>query len=59
MNIEPHNPCKLYRGIPYLVCSKCGLVYLNNALTKWCIRNGCDHKEHPQYKNKLKELVYK
>jgi len=37
-------------SFPWLICATCGLVRLKNALTDWCVRHGCDHAEHPQYK---------
>ena len=52
---EAHNPVRK-KGIQHLVCCRCGLVYLKNPLTKWCIKTGCNNEYHPQYKKKLKEL---
>lgn len=37
----PHNPGKL-RGLPWLVCKCCGLVYLRNEATRKAISAGCD-----------------
>jgi hypothetical protein len=48
--MEPHAPAKLYKCIPWLVCKKCGLIYLKNDFTQWCIRMGCNNEDHPNYK---------
>ena len=49
---ESHNPVKLGK-LPWLYCIKCGLIYLNNDISKWAIAKGCNHSEHPDYKRKL------
>ena len=49
---EPHNPVKLGK-LPWLYCIKCGLIYLNNDISKWAIAKGCNHSEHPDYKRRL------
>lgn len=41
---------KSHKGFPWPVCSGCGLVRLKNALTEWCVRNGCNHTDHPGYR---------
>ena len=46
---EQHAPIPL-KGQPYLYCRYCGLVYLKNDFTKWCIRMGCANSYHPLYK---------
>ena len=46
---QAHQPTKR-RGIPWLVCRACGLVFLHNALTRWCIRRGCNHEDHPEWR---------
>lgn len=43
--------------MPREICVKCGLVYLKNALTQWCIEQGCNHMDHTNYQKKLIELV--
>jgi hypothetical protein len=53
---EPHNP-KPYKGIPWSVCVKCGLVYLRNELTAWCVKKGCNASDHPQYKRMCQQLI--
>jgi hypothetical protein len=46
--MEHHAPVKL-RSIPWLVCRKCGLVYLKNPFTAWCVKHGCNSEDHPSY----------
>lgn len=38
------------------VCSNCGLMRLNNRLTQWCVKMGCENDLHPAYKSKCKSL---
>lgn len=47
--VEPHNWIKI-KGIGRDCCNKCGLLLLRNKFTEWCVRMGCDHTDHPQYK---------
>lgn len=54
--MEPHHPVK-WKGIPWVVCQKCGLVYLRNPLTEWSIKHGCNSSDHPQFKLKRVQLV--
>ena len=54
---DPHKPRKLTKTIPWLYCPKCGLLYLRNSITQWCIKMGCDHEYHPQYKKMLKKFT--
>ena len=51
---EGHSPRKLTKRIPMVSCQYCGLVYLKNKFTKWCIRMGCMHELHNQYKQQLR-----
>jgi hypothetical protein len=37
----PHKWRK-YRAIPWLVCRCCGLVWLNNRVTRLAVRAGCE-----------------
>ena len=55
---EPHSPKPAPSGskLSWRVCSGCGLIYLNNALTKWCVDKGCGAKYHQDYERKVKEL---
>ena len=45
---EPHSP-KKRKNISWLVCSKCGLIYLNNDFTRFGIKYGCNNSDHPNY----------
>ena len=45
--LEPHGPW--IAGVYKTYCQSCGLVRLNNEFTNWCIRMGCNNREHPQY----------
>jgi len=49
---ERHEPVQL-KGTPWLYCKFCGLLYLNNAITKWCIRMGCNSGYHSDFKKML------
>ena len=49
---EAHSPIKI-KVIPWLFCKYCGLIFLNNELTKWCIKMGCNHEDHMQYTTKV------
>lgn len=46
--LDPHSPRKI-KGLPWVVCRYCGLVYLHNDFTRWCVRMGCDNQNHPDY----------
>jgi hypothetical protein len=50
-SFEHHSPIPL-KGNPFLYCRYCGLVYLKNEFTRWCIKKGCNHEYHPQFKQK-------
>ncbi len=56
-SFDPHRPKKLSKTLPWLYCPKCGLLYLRNPITRWCIKMGCDHEYHNQYKFMLKKLT--
>lgn len=53
--MRPHHPVKV-RFLPWLVCAKCGLIFIRNLLTEWCDGKGCDSDIHPDYKRKVREL---
>ena len=36
------------------VCSKCGLVHLNNRFTQWSVKMGCESDKHVQYEDMRK-----
>lgn len=38
------------------MCSNCGLIKLKNTFSKWCIKTGCLHELHPQYKSKRNQI---
>lgn len=47
---EGHSPATS-KKMPWLLrCKFCGLVYLKNEFTKRCIKAGCNHKDHPEYR---------
>ena len=52
-SFEAHTPIPL-KGTPWLYCRYCGLVYLRNPITRWCIKMGCNANYHPNYNNILK-----
>ena len=37
------------KGIPHAYCVKCGLLYLNNDISRKCVRWGCKSYLHPEY----------
>lgn len=41
------------KGFPWPVCKKCGLVYLKNQFTAWCIKMGCNNEDHSDYTKQL------
>jgi hypothetical protein len=55
-SFEPHKVKKL-KGSPWLYCSYCGLLYLRNPITKWCIKMGCNNSYHKQFKFMLNKLT--
>ena len=48
---EKHRPKKYIKRFPYAICVYCGLVYLKNPLTQFCIKFGCRHEDHPKFKS--------
>lgn len=50
---EIHEPVRI-KSLPWLVCRKCGLVYLKNDFTFWCMKKGCNNEDHEDY-NKERE----
>lgn len=53
--IEPHKWAKM-DGVGRERCVKCGLMALRNPLSQFCIKQGCDHEEHPRYKRMVATL---
>lgn len=48
------------KGVGKNYCSGCGLVALNNKITQWCIKKGCNFSDSPYYKpfdNDLLKIV--
>lgn len=41
------------KGLPWSVCTRCGLLKLRTELTDWCVKKGCDYSEDPDYKNAI------
>lgn len=39
------------------MCQYCGLIFLKNDITRWSIKMGCDHKNHPQFEKKLEQYT--
>lgn len=54
-SFESHKPDKI-KGLPWMACKYCGLVFLKNPLTKWCIKMGCNHSYHKDYDTHLSTL---
>lgn len=54
--IVPHS-FHLLKGHNWSYCINCGLLRLKNKITEWCVKNGCDYAEHPEYKKKLKQFT--
>ena len=57
--MEQHSFNKKINGLPYLICSKCGLISLKNEFSRWCIQQGCDYQSHPQFLSKKKQFTGK
>lgn len=51
-SFESHSPQPL-KGTHWLYCKYCGLVYLNNFITRWCIKMGCNANYHPSFQRML------
>jgi len=51
-SFEAHSAQPL-KGTPWLYCRYCGLLYLNNLITKWCIKMGCNADYHRDFKRML------
>jgi hypothetical protein len=44
------------KQLPRPMCGGCGLVRLRNLLTDWCVSHGCDHDDHPGYRDAVRTL---
>ena len=49
---ESHKPIMIKR-IPWPVCQYCGLVFLKNKMSRWCVKTGCNHSLHRDYKKQF------
>lgn len=36
-------------------CFSCGHVALNNDISRWATKIGCDYRDHPSYKQRMKK----
>ena len=54
--MTPHSPSKS-KTLPWQWCRRCGLLYLRNPATNWCIEKGCNYDDHPQYSQMIKRLT--
>ncbi len=51
--MEPH--CFVpVRRLAWLRCRHCGLLALRNDLTAWCIKAGCNAKDHPEHASRVR-----
>lgn len=49
---EPHS-AKMIKRIPWPICQHCGLMFLKNKISRWCIKTGCNHSLHRDYKKQF------
>lgn len=49
-----HGPWTHVKAVGKSVCEKCGLVWLNNHITEWSVKKGCDATNHPDFKRQLR-----
>lgn len=54
-----HHAFVIRPSIGKAVCKHCGLIKLNNPFSDWCVRNGCDAEDHPNYKTIRAQLTKK
>lgn len=52
--MEPHNYSSGRKAGGKPVCSRCGLVALNNEFSRWSVGVGCLSELHPQYSRQRK-----
>lgn len=48
---------KPLKGVGKNMCKNCGLVILNNDITRWCVDKGCNYSDHSSYKSVLSKLT--
>lgn len=46
--IEAHSFVSL-KQVGRQYCRKCGLIAVNNELSQWAVRMGCNYSDHPSY----------
>lgn len=44
------------KGFHKPVCQGCGVIFATNPLTEWIVKVGCDWKNHPQHRQKVRSL---
>ena len=47
--LTPHTPERPKYLSRWFVCMRCGLVYLNNDISRAAIKYGCDYRDDPSY----------
>lgn len=52
-----HHSFTGWRICNWQVCTKCGLMRLKNPLTDEAIRLGCNHTDHPNWKQTVSRLT--
>ncbi len=62
-SFEPHSfgPVHPYMGNVHrftarMICARCGLLRLRNALTDWCVSKGCNFRDHPGFTDATRRL---
>lgn len=45
------------KGVGKNYCTNCGLMALNNDITRWCIDKGCFHDVHSGYKAAIRRFT--
>lgn len=50
-----HQPIPL-KGVGKMYCKSCGLVFLRNKATQWCVAKGCEYSKHSQYSKAMDRL---
>jgi hypothetical protein len=48
---------KTYRVGGKLVCHRCGLTLLRNALTQWSVDKGCNYEDHRDWPRIIRVLT--
>lgn len=45
------------KGVGKSYCKSCGLIALNNDISRWCVDKGCMYQIHVGYPNALRRLA--